>query len=752
MRCASFLGALSLLAHVELVRAVPQPAAPVEQAGLVPSLVLVGPNGAANGQLVVPAAPNWMETAAAMELNLQIFKATGANLTIVHEPQAVAGTPALYVGATEAARKASIAKPAPEGYSIVVSDDTAAYIVGDDHCNVTWPNKITDNSECRRGSLFGAFALLRHLGFGWLWPGAGGEIVPDLSTGVSLAIRYNVSDAPEIAMRRYRPIYGNVGEVYGRYAKAVPWLINNTLITQLAKEEAEWLTHSGMGSHSTPQWGQAFESWWAEWGANGTLGQHPEWFALLPPNTEVNPSAVARRGPWMHDGHAETAGTKMCVSNARLHEQVAKGYVSGTPGVSACEDDGDQGFCTCDKCRQWDARSPLQGPDSMCFNHTHQNWHKLPPLCRGQYSDRYARFWDAVAAVLAKQYPDSPPTVTGYAYDNYRDPPLNYTLTGNVMVGLVVGVFGDANATNNDKALWSGWHAKGAKKMFWRPNIGGGGGYGPSQNSVNMAETLKWLAEHGLDATDMDSMDNHWALSGFTYFVTAHAQWHPTTFDRDSALAKYSAVGFGPSAASHAKAYIDFWETWSQSPERAAAELASPGCSNIPFVYTPDLLRQASDIIKGITAACGDYPGCEAKAAFWKEGITHAELTNAAIVARNTSKPCPTDRSCFIGGGTSFLATSLKLVQFRRSIAAGSAVNVFEQSMKEVQSGDCTGISAAATVEPLLLPSFAPVFKMTENDWVPTPWSICVKTPGSAQKSTKWFRSTRNSNFWPFLG
>lgn len=96
MRCASFLGALSLLAHVELVRAVPQPAAPVEQAGLVPSLVLVGPNGAANGQLVVPAAPNWMETAAAMELNLQIFKATGANLTIVHEPQAVAGTPALY--------------------------------------------------------------------------------------------------------------------------------------------------------------------------------------------------------------------------------------------------------------------------------------------------------------------------------------------------------------------------------------------------------------------------------------------------------------------------------------------------------------------------------------------------------------------------------------------------------------------------------------------------------------------------------
>ena len=49
----------------------------------------------------------------------------------------------------------------------------------------------------------------------------------------------------------------------------------------------------------------------------------------------------------MHDGHTETAGVKMCVSNAGLHAQVAQGYINGTPGVSACEDDGDQGFCTC---------------------------------------------------------------------------------------------------------------------------------------------------------------------------------------------------------------------------------------------------------------------------------------------------------------------------------------------------------------------------------------------------------------------
>ena len=74
---------------------------------------------------------------------------------------------------------------------------------------------------------------------------------------------------------------------------------------------------------------------------------------------------------------------------------------------------------------------------------------------------------------------------------------MNYTITGNVMVGLVVGVFDDANTTSRDKALWSGWHARGAKKMFWRPNIGGASGAGPLQGSKAMVSTLKWLAEHG---------------------------------------------------------------------------------------------------------------------------------------------------------------------------------------------------------------------------------------------------------------
>jgi len=133
----------------------------------------------------------------------------------------------------------------------------------------------------------------------------------------------------------------------------------------------------------------------------------------------------------MHLGHAETAGVKMCVSNTGLHRQIASLMPPGAAGVSACEDDGDQGFCTCSKCRAWDVEAAGQGPDSPCTHAPGWPKHvgtctgacllssemhvrfKLTSLSAGQYSDRYARFWTAVAAEVAKHDPDA--WVTGYA-------------------------------------------------------------------------------------------------------------------------------------------------------------------------------------------------------------------------------------------------------------------------------------------------------------------------------------------------
>ena len=212
------LSALALALALAAGAAVPVVAPPVGPAAPDGGgLVLIGPRGSAPGQICLPASPSWMEAAAAAEIAARLLQATGATLPVVSEPTAtVEGTPTLFVGRTLAGAALPHPPLKPEGYSVIVSAG-AGYVLGDDHCNASWPHKTTDNSECRRGTLFGAFALLRHLGFAWLWPGSTGEVTPSLTTaGVALSAGLNLSDAPELAMRRYRPIYSNTAEVYGR--------------------------------------------------------------------------------------------------------------------------------------------------------------------------------------------------------------------------------------------------------------------------------------------------------------------------------------------------------------------------------------------------------------------------------------------------------------------------------------------------------------------------------------------------------
>ena len=199
-----------------------------------------------------------------------------------------------------------------------------------------------------------------------------------------------------------------------------------------------------------------------------------------------------------------------CVSNIALHKQIASLMPPGAPGISACEDDGDQGFCTCAKCRAWDVVSAGQGPDSLCEHSP--GWPHSVGNCTGQYSDRYARFWTAVAAQVAKRAPDA--WVTGYAYDNYVDPPVEAKLEGNIMIGLVV--FGSYPSLENETAaeqkVWQGWMDAGAKRVFVRPNLSGSKLHGPFQYGKQVTDNLKWAAEHGLSATDFDSLCKSRAL------------------------------------------------------------------------------------------------------------------------------------------------------------------------------------------------------------------------------------------------
>ena len=415
----------------------------------------------------------------------------------------------------------------------------------------------------------------------------------------------------------------------------------------------------------------------------------------------------------------------MCVSNQQLWQQIVAGYVNGTAGVSACEDDGDEGFCTCSKCRQWDA--PGQGPDDHCHGEN-ESWAGVGN-CTGMYSDRYARFFDEVAGVLAEQFPPSageePPIVTGYAYSAYRDPPVNYTMKNNVMIGMVA--LGNYPATEESevggKAIWAGWHEKGAKKMFWRPNIGGmSPGAGPYQFSKGITANVAWLFDNGMVATDIDSLEGHWAQSGFSYWALAAAHWHPAEFNRDNALVDFCTKAFGPppAAVQQCVRYIDHWESWTTDTYLSPAIEAQRQSDWVPRgsgslttmrVYDNATLDAGESIINALAQACDQSKSCAKRAQFWADGLEHTRLTVAAITAVNRSRTsgggCTKQRTCDIGGPHGYLAEALELLTFRRKIASSSAVNVLSLSAEEVNGDvvngthytDMTGIQSAAGLE-----------------------------------------------------
>eukprot|EP01049_Picozoa_sp_SAG25_P001907 SAG25_NODE_92_length_16062_cov_54.931095_8_plen_985_part_00 len=772
---ASLLLALGpLLPLLPAFAAAPRPPVP-------DAVQLVAPGGACVGHVVVPAQPRWIEADAAFEFTSHVMAATGCNLTVVPEDYhsiftalvGAGGVPALFIGATSAAAKAFGAHHLdPEGFAVFVApEDAAAFVVGDDkhseRCNASWTNgSITNNADCRRGTLYGVHALLRSLGFDWLWPGTSGTVLPPTlkSDGVRLAKELNLSDAPDLLVRRYRPSYER--------RSSLPWLVDQNTQQTLSRNERQWMIRMGFGSHGAPQWGEAFSSWWGKWGANGTSGHHPEWFALLQPHTADNPGNKPRRGPphvsW--SDKLRVQATKLCVSNRGLWHQVAAGYAPGTPGISACEDDGDEGYCTCDKCRAWDGTQ------------TKMHW--------GVYSDRYARFWDKVAGLLAANFTPiagqlEPPVVTGFSYSLYSEPPANYTfLNTNIMIGVVsfnaypaplnslhTNTTGKLTTAAAQKR-WDGWHKTwpkpAAAKMFWRPNIADlSPGSGPYQFSTAISANIQFMGARGLAATDIDSMENHWAQSGFSYWALAKAQWHPAAFDRDKQLAAFCSTGFGPAAtAIHAcESYINYWEEWTNRTFLSADVQALKGKGWPPHgsgsavtksVYTRVTLEAGAAILNQLTAAC-QHQGCEARAAFWRQGLTHANLTVAALAAveRYRQQPatsCDAQGTCDIGGPHSFLASALDLLAFRRAIAIHSPVNVHKLSAAEIKGDHVAGSSVlipdqtgiAAANELLTHPGFeVPEFTL------PPLWKFAFDPADRGLKdSPPWFSPQKNTSSW----
>ena len=501
-------------------------------------VVALAENGKALSTIVIPADASAGVRQAAEEISQYVSRMAGAPRLAI-EALAAPSSDALnkvFVGHVEWAlreTKFDADKLPPEGYSVFAHNSSWLFVVGKNDSDACG---LATNACSHNDTLHASYGLLDSLGVTWLWPGPSGDVIPS-TPRVTAPVAGTISSSPPLIQRHMRPVYNSKwlsmikDSAHNMAAdRALSTWINDTVYATLAAHEARWLQRMRMGQHDVPPWGQAFMTWWDKYNTS-----HPEYFALQPDG---------HRGP---GAHLTPDRVKMCVSNPELHKAIAEGGTSHNHfGLSAAEDDSNVGYCTCSKCTAWD-------------NPNVTRWDQPGASPTGSLSDRYARFFDSVSAVLAEKSPEA--IVTAYAYEQYRDPPTSYRIKNNVMMGYVGFGYPSLPAEKAaDKSRWGGWQTAGAKSLFWRPNCLIAGDGMPYMFAGQIAQDFKWLGAHGLAATDFDSLMGHWASAGPTYWATAMMHWAPEATDPHSLLAKWSA-GFGPAKLAMLD-YVTYWERW----------------------------------------------------------------------------------------------------------------------------------------------------------------------------------------------
>ena len=145
-------------------------------------------------------------------------------------------------------------------------------------------------------------------------------------------------------------------------------------------------------------------------------------------------------------------------------------------------------------------------------------------------TDRYVRFYNAVAEIVAKELPDR--KLGAYAYSAYRLPPLHVTLAPNVFIGYVGFTYLNEAEREVARQTWEAWGKAAPGGLFLRPNLFMTGMGFPVFYPHRLGEDLKRCAATGMKVTDFDTCYNHWALGGINYYVTARLIWDPLPYRR----------------------------------------------------------------------------------------------------------------------------------------------------------------------------------------------------------------------------
>ena len=574
-------------------------------------------NGQARAVLVTPDAASAVVAYAATELQSHIERATGARLAIVSERDAEASAlkNRIYLGACRAGEKAGIKVDdlPPNGFHQKIAAD-AMFLFGKDGDKGAPPL----DDAVSMGTLFAVYDWLeRQIGARWLWPGDFGTVVTKTQNLSSGAI-FDGIVVPALIHSR---------------ARIDGWSNMNPDKDKYIYETSVWMRRQRFARGVSFQYGHAYTKYWERFGST-----HPEYFALRPDGV---------RAPF---DPKRPELVQMCVSNPGLHRQIIDDWLiqrkekPSLAWINGIENDktANDPACTCDVCRSWDAKQSATDKKNLWLNGAETAKSALSPP-QVSLSDRYARFWLALQEEGKKHDPAA--TVIGYAYADYTEPPLEAKMNQNIIVGIVPPyIFPiDEKMKVEARALWDGWNETGAR-LYLRPNYFLAGYDMPYIFAEQFGEEFQYDAQHGMIATDFDSLLGMWGVQGPNFYVMARLNVQPQRKVSEVLDEYYS--GFG-AAARPVREYFNFWQTVTQKCDNAFWTKSAGGWAAVSKsgdeVYTAATFQKGTQLLSKAKAAAASDAGAMRRIEFLGAWLEHAELSMKTLAAFHAQQKNPTD-------------------------------------------------------------------------------------------------------------
>jgi len=637
-------------------------------------------DGKPQAMIVIPDKAYPVVEHAARELQYHVREATGAELAVVREsrkPDTSLGL--IYLGDCNQTRRAGIdTQQLPPSAFVIRTVGKDLFLAGHDndrsvgsHWVSTW-----------HGTLWAVYEFLeKEMSVRWLWPGKLGEVIPKRADIEITALDQTQEPRFLETFLEYKSTrakeYWSSAKNYEKYEKAQStWFLRHRLNTNTLT------LRYGHYFHNAKYWERFHKS-------------HPEFFGRLPDGTR-------RRipGPSLPP-HAYT----MCVAEPALHRQMIEDWKTSRerdpnvapykPFVNACDNDM-VAYCTCPKCRAWDAPDPaFENHDYWSGNEVLYNvrYQAAQPDSKGRppprsLSDRYARFYLAVQKEAQKVDPNA--VVAGFAYSNYSKPPVQTKLNKNILIIFVDWpMFPWTNERLEEmRRSWDGWVATGAR-MKLRPNTMLSGHNMPIYLARKLGNEISHCAESGMVGTNFDSLTGQWATQGPTLYVLGRVHVRPD-WPVEKILDEYYSA-FGP-AEPAVRRYFGYWEQVSDAVtleqwNRYQKEVGGASHNNwykiAPCIFTPEVMAKGRSLLeKAAEAARGDVLA-EKRVSFLEKGLRNAELTLAVGRAHRDHARKPNSPEEF----TAYHKAIRELALYRQGVEADNICNMGWLAKREQTGG-----------------------------------------------------------------